>query len=109
MRFTNYKTESLYNNVIKAIIDTMNENNVNEISMEGTCFEKYYKKIFLKDNKLYYPFYIGNKKISDICIEGHCYLTIHRFDLIELLKIVAFKLNNVYCSYEVEDDEEEIV
>ena len=98
MKVTTASFDSLYIGVINTIINVMNENNVKTIPMkDNKVFGNCYDDIFLNENnELGYHFSFGDET-STIYFKTDkkdWHLTIHRFDLTELLKEIVFYLND---------------
>ena len=99
MKVTTASFDSLYIGVINTIINVMNENNVKTIPMkDNKVFGNCYYDIFLNENnELGYHFSFGDKTYTTIYFKTDkkdWHLTIHRFDLPELLKEIVFYLND---------------
>ena len=98
MKVTTASFDSLYIGVINTIINVMNENNVKTIPMkDNKVFGNCYDDIFLNENnELGYHFSVGNKTYTIYfkTDKKDWHLTIHRFDLPELLKEIVFYLND---------------
>ena len=98
MKVTAASFDSLYIGVINTIINVMNENNVKTIPMkDNKVFGNCYDDIFINENnELGYHLYVGDKTYTIYfkTDKEDWYLTIHRFDLLELLKQIVFYLND---------------
>lgn len=98
MKFSVANTDSLYPNVINAIIQLMQDNNVRVIDMtKDKTFGKHYLDLHLtEDNQLAYHWECCGKKhemIFKVPNENYHH-TIHRFDLPNLLLSVVYWIND---------------
>jgi hypothetical protein len=88
MRITNVKSTMYLTTLVEAMKNLMIENNVTEISLEGTIFNKNanWTSLIIEDNKLKYKGPYGAFEV----------INIHRWDIVNLQKIIYDKMEKLF-------------